>query len=102
MQELSQENSSLRDVVNTLRTADPAQAIDLLECIRSTKVLDEALRLIGDSALLLSVRREDSGDSMASGSGSMSSGSGSLSSGSSSSEEEKVPYRRVAIDDLLT
>lgn len=55
--ELSQEIQYLKDLINTLRTASFDEAQDLLRRIQSTAELEEALKLISDSSLLLSVRK---------------------------------------------
>jgi len=60
--ELNSEINYLKGVVNTLRTASWEEAQDLLRRIQSTAELEEALKLISDSSLLLSFRKPSSAD----------------------------------------
>lgn len=55
VQELSQENEHLKNAIENLRTSSVGQAADLLQRIRTAGNNTEALRMINDSALLLSV-----------------------------------------------
>jgi len=60
--ELNSEINYLKGVVNTLRTASWEEAQDLLRRIQGTAELEEALKLISDSSLLLSFRKPSSVD----------------------------------------
>jgi len=60
--ELNSEINYLKGVVNTLRTASWEEAQDLLRRIQSTAELEEALKLISDSSLLLSFRKPSSAE----------------------------------------
>lgn len=61
--ELTQEITYLKQCVETLRTSPWNEAMDLLHRIQTTPHLDDALKLITDSSILLSVRNRSGNDS---------------------------------------
>lgn len=84
-----------------MRTASERQATNLLLRLRETNDLDEALKMINDSALLLSVLRRDDTNASSGSAGSQSCGSG----GDSVSGTEEVPRDKseiMKINHLLT